>query len=653
VANEIVKYRCPKCLESVSVTTMLKWRQHGPKDDRCSNSGERVPVAMIMEGPDSKSDEPVKGRDYDECPLCERLPRLDENRAFKEHLSEKGGTEICAFSGRTKNGKPPEAPVLAGSTEYIKELAKATEPVTAPCPQEGCGRSPQVMNGMFGPHMGEKWGDKVCPMSGKPVNAPTELPLFPSEVLSGEEATASPLPPPPPKRVETLSLPAESPQESTAQPATGVANSVEIARQASEVMAARLEFEALAKAFPGIAPTRDSMPTEAAPPPVADAPDTPATAPTGSGTTPQGASQDARSAAPTRTAPRTEFESCTCGKGKGEYHNPLTCVLTLREKNVPSVFTDVRGDNASGVDCQYCGVELRGTHTCYPRFVNADPHPDDAPVESPPVAAFVKADEQPAALKTIGMDQKSLEIAAMMKEIFRSYSTRMARNVQNTLGPSEIGTPCDRRLAMSAMHVPPVNPGMDGWASFVGTCIHTGLAEMFQWADSNTGRFAVEVPLKFPSEVVPHGTSDLLDRVLCMVDDHKAMGRFSLDKLRTQGISPLYRTQLNVYGYGQRLKGEKITHIALIAWPREQNSLADLYVVVEPYDPDIAHTAIRRAEQIAQQTGIVASDMEHRTGVQASRLEVAKTFEVADDCTFCPFFAKHDPNMERGCNGRK
>ncbi|MYV58007.1 hypothetical protein [Streptomyces sp. SID3212] len=448
-------------------------------------------------------------------------------------------------------------------------------------------------------------------------------------------------------RQASESLPAESPQGSTVQPATGVANSVEIARQASEVMAARLEFEALARTFPQTVPTRDSTPTGAALPPVAGALDTPATVPTVSGTTLGDASPDVPSDAPIPTAQRTddyEFKSCSCGKPKGAGHGIGNCRLTLDLK--PSVFTDVRGDSASGEFCQYCNTELRGRHTCYPRFVNADPHPDDAPSKVRQfLNQFAKADEQPAALKTIGMDEKSLEIAAQMKEIFFAYVNRTERSTQTTLGPSEIGTPCDRRLAMSVMHVAPVNPGMDGWASFVGTCIHAGLAEMFQWADANTGRFAVEVPLTFPSEVVPKGTSDLLDRVVCMVDDHKAMGRFSLDKLRTQGISPLYRTQLNVYGYGQRLKGEKVTHIALIAWPREQNSLADLYVVVEPYDPDIAHTAIRRAEQIAQQTGVLKQQ-------GLTQLQAAKTFEVADDCTFCPFFAKQDPHMERGCNGR-
>lgn len=598
-----MKYRCPKCLESVAATTMQKWRKHGPKDDECPLSGERISLAILKEGPDKdpKDNAPVKGRDYDECPLCGRTPRLGENREFKDHMAERDGDEKCKLSGRTKDGKLPAEPVLVGSTEYVKELAKATEPKTAPCPQEGCGRNPTVVNGLFIAHMGEKWGEATCPMSGKPASAATELPLFPSEVLSAAEATASPLPPPPPARVETLT--AESPQD---QPATG---SVEIARQATAETVARLEFEALSRAFPRTAPTQGSTRTEDAPPTHADAPEK--------------ASQSGLAASP----------------------NAASTPTAQPTDNVPSAFLDVRGDNAAGEFCQYCSKELRGRHLCYPRFVAADPYPEEVVSESPPTPAFVKADEPPAALKTVGMDEASAQVAAMMKEIFRSYSTRMARNVQDTLGPSEIGTPCDRRLAMSAMHVPPVNPGMDGWASFVGTCIHTGLAEMFQWADSNTGRFAVEVPLTFPSEVVPHGTSDLLDRVLCMVDDHKAMGRFSLDKLRTKGISPLYRVQLNTYAYGQRLKGERITHVALVAWPREQNSLADLYVVVEPYNPDIAHDAIRRAEQIT-------ADAYAKGSTGLSQLEVAKTFEVADDCTFCPFYAKQDPNMERGCNGR-
>ena len=144
--------------------------------------------------------------------------------------------------------------------------------------------------------------------------------------------------------------------------------------------------------------------------------------------------------------------------------------------------------------------------------------------------------------KVIPMEGKALEVASRLKELFFEYDNRQSsdnRSAQTTMGPSEIGSPCDRRIAMSLLRVPPVNPGGDGWAAFVGTCVHVGLADMFVWGNAGTGRYQTEVPLKFGSIVVPHGTTDLVDTTLLMGVDHKVMGSYSLNKLKTEGPSPL------------------------------------------------------------------------------------------------------------------
>jgi hypothetical protein len=202
------------------------------------------------------------------------------------------------------------------------------------------------------------------------------------------------------------------------------------------------------------------------------------------------------------------------------------------------------------------------------------------------------------------------------------------------------------------MRIAPVNPGGDNWASFVGTCIHVGLAEMFMWANAGTGRYATEVPLSFPSEIVPKGTSDLLDRTLFIAYDHKAMGRWSLDKLRTVGPNPTYRVQVHTYAYGQRLKGETVKYVAIIGWPRENATLADLYVWVEEYQPEIAQKALARVEGIAMQLEVANVQIGNGLTVQGNRMAIAKSFDVQDDCKFCPFLAKGDVNFDRGCNGR-
>lgn len=206
---------------------------------------------------------------------------------------------------------------------------------------------------------------------------------------------------------------------------------------------------------------------------------------------------------------------------------------------------------------------------------------------------------------------------------------------------------------MSLLRIDPVNPGGDNWASFKGTHVHAGLAEMFVWADANQGRFAVEVPLTYPSEHVPKGTSDLLDRMVFMVDDHKVMGRWSLDRLITEGMPLKYRVQLHVYGFGQRLKGEQVEYVCLIAWPIEASNLNDMYAVVERYDPEIARKALERVDRIADEVKAHETERAQWAGldINAHKLGIAREFPTVEDCRYCPFYAPNDPGLTRGCNG--
>lgn len=258
---------------------------------------------------------------------------------------------------------------------------------------------------------------------------------------------------------------------------------------------------------------------------------------------------------------------------------------------------------------------------------------------------YVKAEK-------VEMTEKAKEITARFKEIFYSYTNRRTkdnRGAQKTLGPSEIGTPCDRRLAMSLMGVEPVNPGGDGWAAQVGTWAHSGLEEMFRWASANSGRFATEVRVQLPSKNVPFGTTDLIDRTAAIIEDFKLMGEYSLKKLREQGPPEHYRIQAHVYGLGATLAGEKIRDVAILGLPRGGSSLDQMYVWTEPFDRKVAEDALARVDRIA------GSVQEIRRvdglGDVPSPMSTAKVFSVGDDCRYCPFHLKADKEMQRGCPG--
>ncbi|MFE6222928.1 hypothetical protein [Streptomyces sp. NPDC057854] len=295
-------------------------------------------------------------------------------------------------------------------------------------------------------------------------------------------------------------------------------------------------------------------------------------------------------------------------------------------------------------------------------FSQPAPPLDDAATQVPLFSqpASGRMSEQPAEPMTdLGRD-----LTARLKEMFYAFDNRRSednRSAQTTMGPSEMGTPCDRRLALSLMRMPPVNPGGDGWAAFVGTCIHAGLEQMFMWADHGTGRFACETRLAFDSRYVPKGTADLIDRTLFMLDDHKCQGRWSRNKLKSQGPSQTYRVQAHVYAYGARQRGERIEHVAIISWPRDEATLDDLYVWTEPYNPAIAQKAFERVHRIGDEVEQQQRELAETYGVPSrdeqqllqNKARVGAGFDVADDCRFCPFYLPNARDITHGCNGER
>lgn len=270
---------------------------------------------------------------------------------------------------------------------------------------------------------------------------------------------------------------------------------------------------------------------------------------------------------------------------------------------------------------------------------------------------FLQPEEYQGPVKAQPMGDLAKQIATQVKETFYAYSNRKTkdnRSAQATLGPSEIGTPCDRRLAMSLLGVPPVNAGGDGWAAFVGTCTHAGMAEVYTFADAGTGRYAVELPVFLGVPTVPRGTTDLLDRRDATITDWKVMGKYSLDKFRKEGPSHTYRTQAHVYGLGAERSGEKVRNVAIVGLPRAGRSLDEMHVWTEKFDRKFAQAALGRVEKIANK--VQAEEVERAThgglDIQEHRMKIAREFPAADDCTFCEFHLKNDTEMRRGCPGR-
>jgi hypothetical protein len=291
------------------------------------------------------------------------------------------------------------------------------------------------------------------------------------------------------------------------------------------------------------------------------------------------------------------------------------------------------------------------TASAQPALLGANEYAQNLAAAAPVRFSQPSSGRKPAA-DVIPMTELGKEICATFDAIFYAYQNRKTddnRSAQVAMGPSAAGSPCTRRVAMSLMKVPAVNPGGDGWRAFIGTQIHRGLEEVFSWANADTGRFATEMKLTFPSEFVPKGTGDLLDRTMFVFEDFKAMSEWSLNKLKTKGPSTTYLRQVMLYAYAARLRGEQVDHVCIFGLPADGKSLEEKYAWTAPYDPKIALDALARVEQIAEEV-----ERQRADGVADIAIAADAPIDTSDGCTYCPFYMQHSKGLavSGGCNGK-
>jgi len=167
------------------------------------------------------------------------------------------------------------------------------------------------------------------------------------------------------------------------------------------------------------------------------------------------------------------------------------------------------------------------------------------------VADFMAA--APAPLS--GNSPWAVRYAADLRRVVNEHAAHNPRTLQAHLGPSELGSICDRQVAGKLAGVPRTNHVVDPWPSIVGTAVHAWLADAFAADNARHGlRWVPE------QRVVPHpdhpGTADLYDGEEQAVVDHKILGETAMAKVRSQDGPPLrYQVQLLLYGKGYRLLG--------------------------------------------------------------------------------------------------
>lgn len=231
-------------------------------------------------------------------------------------------------------------------------------------------------------------------------------------------------------------------------------------------------------------------------------------------------------------------------------------------------------------------------------------------------------------------------------EIITWQDKRSPRSLQQNIGPSEIGSPCDRQIAYRVAGIPEVNTHQDPWAAVIGTSIHRWLQEAVEdWVVVNgPRRLFTEIELDLDDLITGH--CDLYDAETETVVDWKTVGPNALKDVEAGRIPVGYMIQTQLYGYMFTRKNIPVKRVALVFVPRA-SSLNRLRVWSAVYDETVAKTALHRVYRIARQV----MDLDLLT---KSHMWAEVDAEGGDHCGFCPWFEAHrsTPADRTGCPGR-
>src|SRR5690606_10389784 len=176
-----------------------------------------------------------------------------------------------------------------------------------------------------------------------------------------------------------------------------------------------------------------------------------------------------------------------------------------------------------------------------------------------------------------GSDGPPPSTVAEMRDVLTSLDASRPRSRQTRLGPSELGTPCQRQLAMKLAGIPrrPADK-RPPWAPMQGTAIHALMEEALRYHNARLGRqrWVIEERLQIDAEIAGHG--DAYDTDTGTVVDWKYVGTTALRDLRRnvpneQLVKPDYRVQAHLYGYGHERAGRQVRWVRLVFLARSHD----------------------------------------------------------------------------------
>ena len=232
------------------------------------------------------------------------------------------------------------------------------------------------------------------------------------------------------------------------------------------------------------------------------------------------------------------------------------------------------------------------------------------------------------------------QLGQRITRVIRQADSNKPRSLQVSIGPSEVGEPCLRKLAYKLIQVPKVNTASDPWPAISGTAIHGFLAEAFGATDD--GDWLVEHRVTIRPGLA--GNLDLFEMATGTVIDHKCVGPSSLKMRKSEGPTHQQLVQLNCYGYGLEQQGHEVKKIALAFYPLG-GSLSGLHVWIGDYDRQIALDAMSRMDDLI--TLLMAADVEENPENWSFIPS-----EPSNLCSWCSWNLPGSDDLAKGCSGK-
>lgn len=255
------------------------------------------------------------------------------------------------------------------------------------------------------------------------------------------------------------------------------------------------------------------------------------------------------------------------------------------------------------------------------------------------------------------------KVHSLMYSLYQDVAETMdtERSRQTRIGISEIGNPCDKCVARKLGEDQVKDPN---WRAQVGTFIHAGLEQHMteKYVKDAWGASPMEVHgSPAPTDERPHyslekrvrpwerdvlgkpfvleGSTDVFVQGASfgLVGDWKTQGTEKILKKTSKGdIGATYTVQMQTYGLGWEKAGHLVTHVALLALPRDNELRASAFVLMR-YDRDVAIQALARLDRMLD-----AYELIERAFPGEGWPRLVDSQQTASGCLDCPRYNRRD-----------